>query len=77
MGKMKELAMEEQERQCLESLYDAQYWEVQDAEYDEQRLVMLNIASEEEEQYFMELYTKQDMVESLSRLELPLLPRKN
>ena len=77
MGKMKELAMEEQERQCLESLYDAQYWEVQDAEYDEQRLLMLNIASEEEEQYFMELYTKQDMVESLSRLELPLLPKRN
>tara|TARA_B110000902_G_scaffold258019_1_gene327067 strand:+ start:975 stop:1208 length:234 start_codon:yes stop_codon:yes gene_type:complete len=77
MGKMKELAMEEQERQCLESLYDAQYWEVQDAEYDAQRLVMLNMASEEEEQYFMELYTKQDMVESLSRLELPLLPTRN
>ena len=77
MGKMKELAMEEQERQCLESLYDAQYWEVQDAEYDEQRLLMLNMASEEEEQYFMELYTKQDMVESLSRLELPLLPKRN
>lgn len=77
MGKMKELAMEEQERQCLESLYDAQYWEVQDAEYDAQRLVMLNMASEEEEQYFMELYTKQDMVESLSRLELPLLPKRN
>tara|TARA_R110002096_G_scaffold294479_1_gene488802 strand:+ start:77 stop:310 length:234 start_codon:yes stop_codon:yes gene_type:complete len=77
MGKMKELAMEEQERQCLESLYDAQYWEVQDAEYDKQRLLMLNIASEEEEQYFMKLYTKQDTEVSLSRLELPKLPTRN
>mgnify|MGYP003644984767 FL=1 len=77
MGKMKELAMEEQERQCLESLYDAQYWEVQDAEYDKQRLLMLNIASEEEEQYFMKLYTKQDTEVSLSRLELPILPTRN
>lgn len=34
MGHMKNLAIEEQERQALDSLYDAKYWEIQDIEYE-------------------------------------------
>jgi hypothetical protein len=76
MGRMKELAMEEQEKLHLESLYDAKYWEVLDTQYQEHQLAMRDLASEEEEQYFMELYSKQNTVESLSRLQLPKLPIK-
>ncbi len=34
MSKMKDLAIREQEMESLDSLYDAKYWEVKDAEYE-------------------------------------------
>tara|TARA_R100000935_G_scaffold58847_2_gene98527 strand:+ start:249 stop:482 length:234 start_codon:yes stop_codon:yes gene_type:complete len=76
MGKMKELAMEEQEKIHLESLYDAKYWEVLDTQYQEHQLAMRDLESEQEEEHFMKLYTMQDTVKSLSRLVLPKLPKK-
>ena len=34
MGRMKNLAIKEQERLALDSLHDAKYWEIKDAEYE-------------------------------------------
>ena len=53
MGHMKNLAIKEQERLALDSLYDAKYWEVKDEEYE----LYLN-----SEQYFddMEAQAEED-----------------
>ena len=51
MGVMKNKAIEEQEQQALDSLYDAKYWEIKEIEYE----MYLN-----SEQYFDDIEAQAD-----------------
>jgi len=49
MSKTKDLVIQEQERQALDSLYDAKHWEVLDAQYQEE-LEFIDSMNQQEEQ---------------------------
>mgnify|MGYP003640160664 FL=1 len=62
MGRMKELAMEEQERSVLAPLFDVNFYEIEDADYNDHitahREITEEIAEEVEEEEFLNAFVK-------------------
>ena len=62
MGRMKELAMEEQERSVLAPLFDVNFYEIEDADYYDHitahREITEEIAKEVEEEEFLNAFVK-------------------